>query len=117
MESVQARQPQEHLDCNKSGPEEEEEGDEGGDEKAPLMERGEEEAGERVEESDFPTLALAEEQFEMIRNLNAVGWKKYAVNIANVRHTHAAIVLRMERKSFAEGKTVIRHWIENEFVV
>ena len=112
VESVQARQPQEHLD---SGLGSEEEGYERS-EKAPLMGR-DEEVGTSTKEREFPTLALAKEQFEMIRNLDAVKWKKYAVNITNVRHTHAAIILRMERESFAEGKTVIRHWIENEFEV
>lgn len=60
--------------------------------------------------SPFPTLALTQEQFAMIDNLNAVGLTKYAAHIRNVRHTHAAIVVRSERESFWEGRVVSRHW-------
>lgn len=67
--------------------------------------------------SPFPTLALSPEQFEMIKNLNAVGWKKYGVHITKVRHSHAAIILRIDRSGYQEGKTVIKHWVEEEFEV
>jgi len=61
----------------------------------------------------FPTLALTEDQFEMIENLDAVGWTKWHVHIKNVRHTHAAIVVRIpSRTSFAEGKIVVKHWTD-----
>jgi len=65
-------------------------------------------------EEKFPTLALTKEQFEMIEALDDVGFVKYRVHISKVRHSHAAIVVRMRsRKGFSEGKIVVRHWIEN----
>lgn len=62
------------------------------------------------EGTDFPILALTPEQFAMIDNLNDVGLTKYPVHIQNVRHTHAAIVVRSERASFWEGRVVTGHW-------
>jgi hypothetical protein len=62
------------------------------------------------EPSDFPVLALTPEQFAMIDNLNDVGLTKYRAHIQNVRHTHAAIVVRSNRESFWEGKLVVSHW-------
>ena len=67
--------------------------------------------------SDFPTLALAPEQFEMIRNLDALGWRKYPVHITKVRHSHAAIIKRIERDGYKEGEQVIKHWVEEEFEI
>ncbi|KAL8687398.1 MAG: hypothetical protein Q9218_006415 [Villophora microphyllina] len=67
--------------------------------------------------ADFPTLALSDEQFEMIRNLDNVGWKKYLVHIQNHRHTHAAIIVRMQKPGFDEGKVVVRHWLDEEFEI
>ena len=67
--------------------------------------------------SDFPTLALSEDQFDMIRNLDKVGWKKYRVHIHDVRHTHAAIIVRSAKPSFDEGKVVVRHWLDKEFEI
>jgi len=64
----------------------------------------------KKEDSQFPILALTSEQFAMIDNLNDVGLVKYPVHIQNVRHTHAAIVVRTERASFWEGKVVVSHW-------
>jgi hypothetical protein len=64
---------------------------------------------------DFPTLALASHQFDMIKSLNNVGFRKYRVHIHKVRHSHAAIIVRMDRKGFAEGRTVIKHWLDEEF--
>lgn len=65
------------------------------------------------EDSPFPILALTQEQFTMIDNLNDVGLTKYPVHIQNVRHTHAAIVVRTNRESFWEGKVVSAHWAKN----
>lgn len=62
---------------------------------------------------EFPTLALTQDQFEMIEALDNVGFKKHPVYIHNHRHSHAAIVLRMDKKVHAEGKVVIRHWLDN----
>ncbi|KAL1960445.1 hypothetical protein VTO42DRAFT_7744 [Malbranchea cinnamomea] len=63
----------------------------------------------------FPLLALTPAQFTIIDNLNSVGFRKYPVYIHMSRHSHAAIIVRMPKKSFKEGKTVIRHWLEEEF--
>jgi len=65
---------------------------------------------------EFPTLALTPDQFAMIQALDDVGWRKYPVYIHNVHHSHAAIIVRMARKSFEEGKTVVKHWL-SEFEV
>ncbi|KAI4962207.1 hypothetical protein J4E86_001239 [Alternaria arbusti] len=61
----------------------------------------------------FPTLALTQEQFGMIEALDNVGFTKYPVYIHNHRHSHAAIVVRMNKPSFNEGKVVIKHWLDN----
>jgi hypothetical protein len=67
----------------------------------------------RVGEMEFSTLALTEEQFAMIEALDKVGFKKFPVHIHDVSHAHAAIIVRMKRDSFREGKIVIGHWLEN----
>ena len=63
---------------------------------------------------EFPTLALTKDQFSMIEALDNVGFKKYPVFIHNHRHSHAAIIRRMNRKAFDEGYVVVKHWL-NEF--
>lgn len=70
--------------------------------------------GGKLEEqgSPFPTLALQPEQFEMIDNLDRVGFVKFPVHILRVRHTHAAIVVRIQKESFDEGKVVSAHWAQ-----
>ena len=68
-------------------------------------------------EHDFPTLALAPEQFKMIEALDKVGFRKYPVLISQVGHSHAAIIVRMQKKSFEEGWVVIRHWLNEEFEI
>ena len=67
--------------------------------------------------SNFPTLALLPEQFAIIDSLNAVGFHKYPVHIHKHRHSHAAIIVRVLKESFTEGKNVMKHWLDNEFVV
>ncbi|KAF2126864.1 lipase/serine esteras-like protein [Dothidotthia symphoricarpi CBS 119687] len=62
---------------------------------------------------EFPTLALSQDQFKMIEALDHVGFNKHAVHIHNHRHTHAAIIVRMDKKSFDEGRVVVRHWLDN----
>jgi hypothetical protein len=62
---------------------------------------------------EFPTLALTQDQFGMIEALDNVGFKKHPVYIHNHRHSHAAIVVRMDKKSFDEGRVVIKHWLDN----
>ncbi|KAL8827056.1 MAG: hypothetical protein Q9191_003422 [Dirinaria sp. TL-2023a] len=69
-------------------------------------------------EPRFPVLNLSSEQFTMVDNLDEIGWRKYAVHIPKVRHTHAAIIVRsMSRKSFKDGKRVVDHWLEEEFEI
>lgn len=67
--------------------------------------------------SEFPSLALTPQQFEMIRALDEVGFRKYRIHIHTVRHTHAAIIVRNQRPSFNEGKVVVRHWLDEAFEV
>lgn len=62
---------------------------------------------------EFPTLALTQDQFKMIEALDNVGFKKHPVFIHNHRHSHAAIIVRMDKKSFDEGRMVIKHWLDN----
>ncbi|KAF4467957.1 lipase serine esterase [Fusarium albosuccineum] len=64
-----------------------------------------------------PTLALAPYQFEMIRNLDSLGWRKYPVHIQNHGHTHAAIIVRFEKKGFEEGWVVLKHYAGSEFLI
>lgn len=67
--------------------------------------------------SEHPTLALTPEQFAIIDSLNAVGFRKYPVYIHNHRHSHAAIIVRVQKKGFDEGKLIIKHWLDNEFAI
>ncbi|KAF2122703.1 lipase/serine esteras-like protein [Lophiotrema nucula] len=60
-----------------------------------------------------PTLALTPAQFAMIDSLDNVGFKKYPVYIHNHRHSHAAIIRRMEKRAFDEGRVVVKHWLDN----
>lgn len=62
---------------------------------------------------EFPTLALTPAQFKAVDVLDGVGWKKFAVHIQRVNHTHAAIIVRMDRKSFDEGRAIVKHWVES----
>jgi hypothetical protein len=61
----------------------------------------------------FPALALRQDQFKMIEALDNVGIKKFPVYIHNHRHSHAAIIVRMDKKSFDEGRKVVKHWLDN----
>ena len=65
--------------------------------------------------AQFPTLALTPEQFAMVKALDNLGFRKYRVHIQKVRHTHAAIIVRVQKKDFDEGKVVVRHWLDEEF--
>ena len=66
----------------------------------------------RQADSPFPILALSDEQFEMMDSLNEVGFTKFPVHIQRHRHTHAAIVVRIQKESFDEGRVVVTHWAE-----
>ena len=69
------------------------------------------------QDSPIPTLALTPAQFTMIDNLDAVGFTKYPVHIHKSSHSHAAIIRRSDRSWMAEGEIVIRHWLEENFVL
>ncbi|KAI5295002.1 hypothetical protein KEM52_002641 [Ascosphaera acerosa] len=61
------------------------------------------------------TLALTPAQFEIIDSLDALGFRKFPVYIHKARHSHAAIIFRMSKPEYEEGKLVIKHWLDNEF--
>ncbi|KAJ5795472.1 uncharacterized protein N7518_004012 [Penicillium psychrosexuale] len=65
----------------------------------------------------YPQLALTPEQFGIIDSLNAVGIRKYPVHIQKHHHSHAAIIVRVEKDGFREGKIVMKHWLDNEFAL
>ena len=65
---------------------------------------------------EFPTLALTPAQFEIIDALDAVGFRKYPAYITAL-HSHAAIIVRIQRRNLSEGKVVIKHWLEQEFQI
>ncbi|PWY90187.1 lipase/serine esterase [Aspergillus heteromorphus CBS 117.55] len=66
---------------------------------------------------EFPTLALTPAQFSIIKSLNSVGFRKYPVYIHNHRHSHAAIIVRVQKAGFDEGKLVIKHWLDQVFEI
>jgi len=72
---------------------------------------------EKPEYHEIPTLALAPYQFRMIQALDNVGFRKYPVYIHKNRHSHAAIIVRAEKPSFDEGRVVLRHWLDEEFIL
>ncbi|KAK3901455.1 putative serine esterase-domain-containing protein [Staphylotrichum tortipilum] len=51
----------------------------------------------RQQEGGFPTLALAPYQFAAIQALDRLPWRKYHVWIHKHRHTHAAIIVRIDK--------------------
>lgn len=65
----------------------------------------------------FPTLALTSAQFAMVKSLDDIGFRKHYVWIHQSRHSHAAIIVRINKESFAEGKVVIKHWLQEEFKI
>lgn len=64
-----------------------------------------------------PTLALAPCQFEMIRSLDTLGWRKYPVWIHRVRHSHGAIIARIDKRQYDEGFIVMGHFAKQEFLI
>ncbi|KAL1964141.1 hypothetical protein VTN77DRAFT_7229 [Rasamsonia byssochlamydoides] len=96
------------------------------DESTPLLQQTETREDHDVENdrskadsttSELPLLALTPAQFAIIDSLNAVGFRKYPVYIHKHRHSHAAIIVRMPKKGFEEGKIVIKHWLDHEFQI
>ncbi|CAJ2502740.1 Uu.00g101340.m01.CDS01 [Anthostomella pinea] len=106
-ENLNASQGQSYL---VDGASDDEEGDDADETEILALER-------RQSHAQSPTLALAPCQFAMINALDEVGWRKFPVWIKKVRHTHAAIVVRMEKKSHDEGLVVLEHWLKEEFLM
>jgi hypothetical protein len=75
------------------------------------------EKNEQPRPHDPPTLALAPYQFRMVQGLDSVGWRKYPVHIHKNRHSHAAIIVRSDKASFEEGRVVLKHWLDEEFII
>ena len=65
----------------------------------------------------FPKLALSPTQFAIIDSLNELGLHKYPVHIQRHGHSHAAIIVRKPQDKFWEGRVVLKHWLDNEFVL
>ena len=70
-----------------------------------------------VRQNDVPTLALAPYQFRMVQALDNVGFRKFPVYIHKVYHSHAAIIVRSDKPDFDEGRVVLRHWVDEEFLL
>lgn len=64
-----------------------------------------------------PTLALAPCQFDMIRNLETLNWRKFPVWIHNINHSHGAIIARIDNRRYEEGFVVVGHYAEEEFLI
>lgn len=85
-----------------------------------------EKSEDKTNKSDslYPTLALAPYQFSMIAALDSVGsgsnagFRKYPVHIHKSHHSHAAIIVRKPgNDSMSEGWVVLKHWLDNEFLI
>ena len=85
--------------------------------KRPTTQRRQSEKNQEPRPHDPPTLALADYQFRMVQALDSVGWRKYPVHIHKVRHSHAAIIVRTDKPSLDEGRVVMRHWLDEEFIL
>ncbi|KAH8815957.1 putative serine esterase-domain-containing protein [Xylogone sp. PMI_703] len=68
-------------------------------------------------QSDLPTLALAPYQFRMIKTLDSLGWLKFPVHIHKATHSHAAIIVRSDKEMLSEGRVVLRHWLDEVFIL
>ncbi|KAH6655467.1 putative serine esterase-domain-containing protein [Truncatella angustata] len=71
----------------------------------------------RQSHPQWPTLALTPAQFDMVRALDNLGWRKFPVWIHKHRHSHAAIIIRREGPAFSEGWVVMKHWLREEFLI
>lgn len=56
-------------------------------------------------------------QDKIVEGLNTLQWDKYPVIIRGTKATHAAVIHRHNDPAFAEGKVVVRHFIEQVFRV
>lgn len=60
-------------------------------------------------------LDLNDDQMFVVKNLNKLYWSKHGVLISDTKTPHAAIIVRHPDPNFEEGKTVIRHFMEQTF--
>lgn len=60
-------------------------------------------------------LNLTKDQQFIVDNLNSLSWKKFPVVIRKTDLTHAAAINRHPDPHFGEGKTVVKHFIDNTF--
>lgn len=71
----------------------------------------------REHSAEFPTLALTPEQFAMIHSLDECGFRKFPIHITKSHHSHAAIIVRILKSSFDEGRIVMDHWLNDNFKI
>ncbi|CAK7890924.1 lipid droplet phospholipase 1 [[Candida] anglica] len=57
-------------------------------------------------------LKLSLAQRIIIKNLNSLSWDKFPVLIRNTKATHAAVIVKIEDPDYEEGKTVVKHFVE-----
>lgn len=70
-----------------------------------------------------PPLSLTPTQFAIIDNLSSLRWHAHPVYIHLHAHSHAAMIVRVPGPTgtgphgeFAEGRLVVGHWLDREFV-
>lgn len=62
------------------------------------------------------TLDLTQEQLDIVKNLNELHWEKYPILIRHTTSTHSASIVRnIDEAALYEGKTVVRHWLNEVF--
>lgn len=59
-------------------------------------------------------LVLSDTQKTIIENLSQLKWDKTAIHIRATKQAHAGAIVRHPDPSFYEGKTVVKHWIDNK---
>ena len=60
-------------------------------------------------------LKLSSNELYIIHKLNKLGWEKYPVIIRNTKRAHSAAIVKQDEPAFEEGKTVVRHFVEQAF--
>ena len=60
-------------------------------------------------------LKLSSNELYIIHKLNKLDWEKYPVIIRKTKLTHSAAIVRQDEPAFEEGKTVVRHFVEQAF--
>lgn len=64
----------------------------------------------------YELAVLAGQRF-IISQLNTLGWRKFPVHIHNTKSSHAAAIVRHHDKHFGEGRVVVRHFVDEVFVM